>query len=109
MSSTHVATPTTRPAFPKARTGSTLVAELIGIILRAIEHTKCGRRIDHEIDEASLLLESLPLTTEEFGLSSNRLRNAHRYVLSGEAGAAAWELGTLRKFLCRHAEEWFPG
>ena len=34
------------------------------------------------LTEAALLLESLPLTTSEFGLATNRLNNARRYLES---------------------------
>ena len=57
-----------------------------------------------EMDELRGLLETLPLTTEEFGLATNRLANAHRYVKAREAGAARWELNTLRQQLAEHAE-----
>lgn len=99
MSATHIAVPTTRFPAPKTQPPSTPVKRLINTIARAIEKTKHGLRVDREIDEASSLLESVPMTTEEFGYSRNRLRNAKRYVNSGEFGAASWELGTLRKLL----------
>lgn len=37
-------------------------------------------------EQAREILESLPLTTEEFGVALNRLDNAQRYLLSGERG-----------------------
>ena len=99
MSATHIAVPSTRFPAPKAQPALTPVKRLINTIARAIEKTKHGLRVDREIDEANSLLESVPMTTEEFSYSSNRLRNANRYVTSGEFGAANWELGTLRKLL----------
>ena len=101
MSSTHIASTTTRPSAPKVQPAATPIKELINAIVRAIDKAKRGLGFAQEIDEAGLIWESLPLTTEEFGLASNRLRNANRYVMSGELGAASWELGTLRKFLSR--------
>ncbi len=78
------------------------VRELIDAILRATENAKRGLAFTQEAAEASFLLETLPLTTEEFGLANNRLQNANRYSTSGELGAARWELVMLRKALLRH-------
>jgi len=50
-------------------------------------------------EELRLLLEALPLDTEEFGLAVNRLANAWQYVESGEYGAAGYELRLLRRSL----------
>jgi hypothetical protein len=47
------------------------------------------------LTEAALLLESLPLTTSEFALATNRLNNARRYLQSNERGAARYELWLL--------------
>jgi hypothetical protein len=47
--------------------------------------------------QARAVLETLPLTTEEFGLAVNRLANAQRYFQSGERGAAWYELRLLRR------------
>jgi hypothetical protein len=101
MSSTHVAVSRARSTFPQVQPPSATVKELVNALFRAIEKAKRGLGFAQEMDEAGLLLASLPLTTEEFGLASNRLRNANRYVMSGEFGAATWELGTLRKVLSR--------
>jgi hypothetical protein len=49
------------------------------------------------------LLESLPLTSDEYGRASNHLRNANRYLASGERGAAQFELRMLFGSL-RHSE-----
>ena len=64
---------------------------------------KMTRRLDiqDELDQARRLLESLPFSTEEYGLACNRLRNAGRFVKSGEYGAASWELKTLRSWVLR--------
>jgi len=64
---------------------------------------KMIRRVDvrDNLDEAHALLESLPLSTDEFGLACNRLWNVGRFVVSGEYGAANWELQTLRMWVLR--------
>ena len=41
---------------------------------------------------ALAMLNGLPLTTDEFGLAANRLKNAHRYFVAEEPGAARYEL-----------------
>jgi hypothetical protein len=41
------------------------------------------------------MLNSLPLTTSEFGLAVSRLKNAQRYLVANEPGAARWELRIL--------------
>lgn len=58
--------------------------------------------IRDDLDEARLLLESVPLSTDEFSLACNRLRNADRFEGSGERGAANWELRTLRMWALRY-------
>ena len=46
-------------------------------------------------DELRQILESLPLTTQEFGQASNRLNNSRRYAETNESGAAQYELRML--------------
>jgi hypothetical protein len=102
MSATHTAAPSVRFPAPKAEPASLPVKQLLKkAIERAIEKIKNNVRINHEVDQARALLESMPLTTEEFGHANNRLRNANRYVNSSEFGAASWELATLAKLLSR--------
>ena len=52
-------------------------------------------------EQARQVLDSLPLTSEEFGVALNRLANAQRYLLSGERGAACYELRLLLRSLDR--------
>ena len=59
---------------------------------------------NQELDELHLLLECLPLTTEEFSVAANRLKNAHRYLTAQEVGAARWELNALRQQLRRQVD-----
>jgi hypothetical protein len=49
---------------------------------------------DH-LESVRSLLESLPLSTGEYGIGQNRLRNAERYLKSQEHGAARFELQML--------------
>ncbi len=52
--------------------------------------------------EVRMILDALPLDTEEFALAGNRLRNAARYVKSGERGAACYELKMLSRKLAHN-------
>lgn len=38
------------------------------------------------------LIDSLPFATDHYAVAKNRLRNAHRYFVCGEVGAARYEL-----------------
>lgn len=49
------------------------------------------------------ILESLPLTTAEFGQALNELNNAHGYARHGELGAAQYELRMLQRRMQRFA------
>lgn len=51
------------------------------------------------IAEVWMLLDALPLNTDEFALAGNRLRNSTRYLKSGERGAACYELKLLSRNL----------
>ena len=50
-----------------------------------------------EFENLREIFESLPLSTAEYSLAMNRLRNAQRYLTSDELGAARCE---LRLLLC---------
>ncbi len=52
--------------------------------------------------EVQLILSALPLNTDEFALAGNRLRNAAKYLKSGERGAARYELKLLSRKLARN-------
>ncbi len=57
------------------------------------------------IAELKQLLEALPFSTAEFGLATNRLRNASRYLQSQERGAARYELKMLALSLGRNRHQ----
>jgi len=57
------------------------------------------------IAELKQLLEALPFSTAEFGLATNRLRNANRYLQSQERGAARYELKMLALSLGRNRHQ----
>src|SRR5262245_56592451 len=58
-----------------------------------------GINIAKALSEFSAVLESLPLSTSEFGLAHNRLQNAASYLAAFEAGAAHYELQLLETSL----------
>jgi hypothetical protein len=63
-----------------------------------------GQRTNGEVDDLRILLETLPLSTDEFGLACNRLTNTKRYLQANELGAAGWELRALRQQLQNRAD-----
>ena len=69
----------------------TLVRHLQQLIDRSLALT-AG---DDALLDAVALLNGLPLSTSEFAVAMNRLRNAHRYLTANEPGAARYELRLL--------------
>ena len=65
-------------------------------LLRAIHR---NQHVLEELQQVRDLLDSLPLATSEYGTAANRLRNAHRYLVSQERGAARYELQMLAGML----------
>lgn len=47
------------------------------------------------------LLQTLPITSEEFALASSRIRNARRYLAEQEVAASRWEIRTLTQQIHR--------
>jgi hypothetical protein len=68
-------------------------------LLQTIEHLlQCLHResaVLDDLQEVRDLLDSLPLASDEYATAFNRLRNAHRYLVSQERGAARYELQLL--------------
>jgi hypothetical protein len=69
-----------------------LLLETVEAVLRKMA---LGQDVLVELLDIGQPLDSLPLATDEYGLASNRLRNAQRYLLSKERGAARYELQLL--------------
>ena len=65
-------------------------------LIKGISEAKVS---DGEFAAARLAIEALPLTTDEFCVTINRLKNAQRYLDSGERGAASYELKMLSRRL----------
>ncbi len=51
----------------------------VGNVVRLIRRLESGDDPSDDLPEVRQLLESLPMATGEFGLASNRLKNARRY------------------------------
>ena len=51
--------------------------------------------VEADFDQATFLLETLPLASDEFGIARLRLTNAKRYRDAKELGAAGWEIRTV--------------
>ena len=64
--------------------------------LSALEHLlrqiRGRRALDSDVWHAAVLLDTLPLAADEFGLARTRLINAQYYIGEDETGAAAWEV-----------------
>ena len=72
------------------------VLNALGELIQRLEN-RCAT--NGQVHELQALLDALPLSSDEFGLACNRLRNAHRYLLAREPGAAKWELNALKRSL----------
>lgn len=55
--------------------------------------------VDGKFEQSRFALECMPLSTGEFALAMNRLKNAEMYLQSGEPGAARYELRMLLRSL----------
>lgn len=73
----------------------TIRQELIDTVEHLLASLRRDTEIVAELQEVCELLESLPLATDEYQTARNRLRNAHRYLVSQERGAARYELKLL--------------
>ncbi len=72
---------------------------VLSAISRAVQRVRHNADALNGTDELISLLETLPLSSDEFGLATVRLRNAERYLESSETGAAIWEFTTLQNQL----------
>jgi len=81
-----------------------MFAPMLKLLGRLTQQLREGLSGDTELEDMRFLLETLPLTTEQFGLATNRIQNAYRYFKASERGAAKWELNALREQL-RHQLE----
>jgi hypothetical protein len=80
-------------------TSTPVVNDLFTIAIRRLARLRAkvmlGINVCRALSDFETILESLPLSTSEFGLAHNRLQNALRYLASAEPGAARYELQLL--------------
>ena len=72
---------------------------ILGLLKRLLLEVKdrtTPTSVDAELQE---MLETLPLSTDDFAIAHNRMRNAQRYLDSREFGAALWELNSMNHHL----------
>jgi hypothetical protein len=55
-------------------------------------------------DTVRELLKTVPLSTDEYGLATQRLKNAWQYAIQGERGAARYELALLVRNLAQRRQ-----
>ena len=72
---------------------------VVTALAQLVTRRQNGQDTQQQISEMSKLLETLPLSAEEFGLACNRLRKAQRYLKLSERGAARWELAALERHI----------
>ena len=77
---------------------------VLSSLARLVQQLRQGHNTNGELEDLQNLLESLPLSTQEFVLACNRLQNAQRYLKSEERGAAKWELHALQQHLRTHSK-----
>lgn len=78
---------------------------LAGLLDRLLHLEGDNEAYFHDLNAAELLLQTLPLATEPFGIAMNRLRNARRYLECREIGASRFELRLLASTLKRALAE----
>lgn len=76
-------------------TPDTIRSELIDTVEHLLTSIRRDSEVLEELQEVCDLLDSLLLATGEHCTATNRLRNAHRYLVSKERGAARYELQLL--------------
>jgi hypothetical protein len=74
---------------------ATVFQPVLSAIGRLAPMIRSGQDASGELDHVQVLLESLPLSSGDFGVACHRLLNVQRYLQAGERGAARWELNIL--------------
>jgi hypothetical protein len=75
---------------------------LINVVERLLRDVANGVTDSPQYDNVKELLATVPLSTDEYAIASQRLSNACRYAAEGESGAARYELTLLmRNFINR--------
>jgi hypothetical protein len=82
-------------------------SSLIATILRtarAVELVELRKEVYEQLRDLQFLIQTIPLSTNEYGLANSHLLNALMYLKENEWGAARWELKTLLNHL-RHIHQ----
>ncbi len=80
---------------PSSTTPDTIRYELLQAVEALLRAVRRRQDIPDGVQRVRELLDSLPFSTGEHGTATDRLRNAHRYLVSREYGAAILELRLL--------------
>ena len=75
--------------------------DFVSCVNGLVRHASEGVLDDDGFEQAFKLVASLPLSTEEFAVAVNRLKNARQYVDDAEFGAALFELRLLHRGFSR--------
>ena len=84
-------------------TVSAVFQPVLNVLTRLAIKLGSDGAVDDGVDHLQSLLETLPLSSDDFGIACNRLGNARRYLESNERGAARWELNALASQLRNQA------
>ena len=84
-----------------------LTSDVMRSVHTVIEQTTDATAPVDDMSDILTLLNALPMSTSEFGLAINRVKNACQYLRSNTPGAARYELrmllGSLQGNLASHA------
>ena len=72
-------------------TPDTIRQELVQTVEHLLRKIRRDQDVLDELQQVRDLLDSLPLASDDHSTATNRLRNAHRYLVSQERGAASYE------------------
>ncbi|PAY17508.1 hypothetical protein CKO51_20810 [Rhodopirellula sp. SM50] len=82
-----------------ATASATTIESVYEPVLQALENLLVSVRSESvgrvALEHAFSLLETLPLSSSEYGVARLRLTNAKNYLTANEHGAAAWEIRTV--------------
>ena len=77
------------------RTLESVYDPVLAELEKLIRLVRSGTTSTADFNDAFFLLETLPLTSDEFGIARLRLINAKRYRDAKENGASRWEIRTV--------------
>jgi hypothetical protein len=81
-----------------------LANSLLALLEAPPDNPHAARWFEH----VELVLDTMPLSTGEYGIARNRCQSARRYRQAGEYGAARYELRLLLRGLSHHIDTSAP-